>query len=187
MPKVQGAVFSVCGGGSFVASRWRRRHCRGRIQAIVDQSTDRVAPRGHMDLIDEFAFRLPVIGICDLLGIPEEDHETFFQRERSGGRLLDPVPLTRAEFDAANRALLASTDYFQSLFKRRRRSPANDFTTQLLQAEEGGSQITSEELIASIILLFGAGHETTVSVPGTPSSRSILKLPTLCLLQRRRG
>ena len=139
---------------------------RPRIQAIVDQSIDRVAQRGHMDLIEEFAFRLPVVVICDLLGIPEEDHEIFFQRERSGGRLLDPVPLTRAEIDEANRAHLASTAYFHSLFERRRRAPGDDLTTQLLQAEEGGSQLTNEELTANIILLFGAGHETTVNLIG---------------------
>src|SRR5262245_36688217 len=65
---------------------------RPRIQAIVDDALDRVAPRGHMDLIADFAFRLPVIVICDMLGIPEEQHELFFLGARTGGRLLDPVP-----------------------------------------------------------------------------------------------
>src|SRR5215203_2916509 len=65
---------------------------RPRIQAIVDDSIDRVEKNGRMDLISDFAFRLPVIVICDMLGIPEEDREIFFQRERTGGRLLDPVP-----------------------------------------------------------------------------------------------
>src|SRR6478672_3417272 len=68
---------------------------RPRIQYIVDQSLDRVADRGHMDLIEDFAFRLPVTIICDMLGIPEEHRETFFQNSREGGRLLDPVPLSR--------------------------------------------------------------------------------------------
>ena len=139
---------------------------RPRIQAIVDQSIDRVIARGQMDLIDEFAFRLPVIVICDMLGIPEEDHPIFFQRERSGGRLLDPVPMSRAEIDAANAAHLASTAYFQGLFERRRRQPGDDLTTQLVQAEDGGSQLSNEELTANIILLFGAGHETTVNLIG---------------------
>ena len=75
---------------------------RPRIQSIVDDSLDRVEKNGRMDLIDDFAFRLPVIVICDMLGIPEEDREIFFQRERTGGRLLDPVPLSRAEIDEAN-------------------------------------------------------------------------------------
>lgn len=158
---------------------------RPRIQAIVDQSLDRVQGRGQMDLIEDFAFRLPVIVICDMLGIPEEDHEIFFQRERSGGRLLDPVPLSRAEIDAANTAHQASTDYFHSLFERRRRQPGNDLTTQLLQAEEGGSQLSSEELIANIILLFGAGHETTVNLIGNGLLALHRHPAQLALLQAR--
>ena len=139
---------------------------RPRIQRIVDDSLDRVAGRGHMDLIEEFAFRLPVIVICDMLGIPKEDREIFFVRERTGGRLLDPVPLTRAEIDAANESHLASSAYFQRLFDLRRREPGDDLTTQLVQAEQDGSKLSNEELTANIILLFGAGHETTVNLIG---------------------
>jgi cytochrome P450 len=119
-----------------------------------------------MDLIGEFAFRLPVIVICEMLGIPPEDRKVFFQRERTGGRLLDPVPLTRAEIDAANEGHLATAAYFEQLFDRRRREPTDDLITQLVQAEENGSQLSNEELTANIILLFGAGHETTVNLIG---------------------
>ena len=139
---------------------------RPRIQAIVDHSIDRVMARGQMDLIDEYAFRLPVIVICDMLGIPKEDRKVFFQRERTGGRLLDPVPLSRAEIDAENESHLQSMDYFQRLFELRRREPGDDLTTQLVQAEQDGSQLSNEELTANIILLFGAGHETTVNLIG---------------------
>lgn len=139
---------------------------RPRIQAIVDESLDAVAARGHMDLIGEFAFRLPVVVICEMLGIPRSDREGFFARERTGGRLLDPVPLTRAELDAENAAHKLTAAYFRQLFERRRREPADDLITQLVQAEENGSQLSNEELTANIILLFGAGHETTVNLIG---------------------
>jgi len=139
---------------------------RPRIQQIVDDSIDRVIKQGRMDLIADFAFRLPVIVICDMLGIPEEDREIFFTRERTGGRLLDPVPLTREEIDAANVAQKNTEAYFQKLFDLRRRQPGDDLTTQLVQAEEDGSKLTNEELTANIILLFGAGHETTVNLIG---------------------
>jgi cytochrome P450 len=139
---------------------------RPRIQAIVDDSIDRVEKNGRMDLIADFAFRLPVIVICDMLGIPEEDREIFFQRERTGGRLLDPVPLSRAEIDEANQGHQNSLAYFQRLFELRRREPGDDLTTQLVQAEEDGNKLTNEELCANIILLFGAGHETTVNLIG---------------------
>ena len=72
---------------------------RPRIQEIVDATLDRVAPQGRMDLIADFAYRLPVTVICEMLGIPQEDHESFFLVRRGSGRLLDPVPLTRAEVD----------------------------------------------------------------------------------------
>jgi cytochrome P450 len=139
---------------------------RPRIQHIVDQSLDRVADRGHMDLIEDFAFRLPVTIICDMLGIPEEHRETFFQNSREGGRLLDPVPLSRAEIDQANAGNAMAQIYFQQLFELRRRSPGDDLTTQLVQAEEDGSKLSNEELTANIMLLFGAGHETTVNLIG---------------------
>ena len=136
---------------------------RPRIQAIVDETLDRIAPRGQMDLIEDFAFRLPVTIICDMLGIPEDHREVFYKSSRDGGRLLDPVPLSPAEIAAAN---AAHQMYFQQLFELRRKSPGDDLTTQLVQAEEDGSKLSNEELTANIILLFGAGHETTVNLIG---------------------
>jgi cytochrome P450 len=139
---------------------------RPRIQEIVDQTLDRAEQRGRMDLIADFALRLPVVVICDMLGIPEEDHEMIFSVARGGGRLLDPVPLSRAEIDQANNDNLATAAYFHSLFELRRRQPGDDLTTQLVQAEEEGHKLTNEELTANVILLFGAGHETTVNLIG---------------------
>jgi cytochrome P450 len=139
---------------------------RPRIQEIVDGIIDRVESRGHMDLIADFAFRLPVTVICDMLGIPIEDREVFFTSSRTGGRLLDPVPLSRAEIEQHNTSSLAAADYFHRLFELRRREPGDDLTTQLVQAEEHGSKLSNEELTANVILLFGAGHETTVNLIG---------------------
>jgi cytochrome P450 len=139
---------------------------RPRIQQIVDQTLDRVAPQGHMDLIEDFAFRLPVTIICDMLGIPEEHREVFYTSSRDGGRILDPVPLTPAEIAEGNASNAMAQMYFQQLFELRRKNPGNDLTTQLVQAEEDGSKLSNEELTANIILLFGAGHETTVNLIG---------------------
>jgi cytochrome P450 len=139
---------------------------RPRIQAIVDQTLDRIAPRGHMDLIGDFAFRLPVTIICDMLGIPEDHREVFYASSRDGGRLLDPVPLTPDEIKQANAGNAMAQMYFQQLFELRRKNPGDDLTTQLVQAEEDGSKLSNEELTANIILLFGAGHATTVNLIG---------------------
>jgi len=139
---------------------------RPRIQQVVDQTLDAVAERGHMELIEDFAFRLPVTIICDMLGIPEEHREVFFKSSRDGGRLLDPVPLTQEDIAAGNAGNVMAQLYFQQLFELRRKDPGDDLTTQLVQAEEDGSKLSNEELTANIILLFGAGHETTVNLIG---------------------
>ncbi|BAR54564.1 putative cytochrome P450 [Bradyrhizobium diazoefficiens] len=139
---------------------------RPRIQEIVDQAIDAVIDRGHMDLIEDFAFRLPVTIICDMLGIPEDHREVFYKSSRDGGRLLDPVPLTPEEIAKGNAGNMMAQMYFQQLFELRRRNPADDLTTQLVQTEEDGNKLTNEELTANIILLFGAGHETTVNLIG---------------------
>ena len=56
---------------------------RPRIQQIVDETLDRIIPQGKMDLIEDFAFRLPVTIICDMLGIPEEHREAVLYRARA--------------------------------------------------------------------------------------------------------
>jgi cytochrome P450 len=139
---------------------------RPRIQEVVDQTLDRVIPLGKMDLIEDFAFRLPVTIICDMLGIPEEHRETFYSGTRDSGRILDPVPLSPAEIAQGNAANMMAQMYFQQLFELRRKQPGDDLTTQLVQAEEDGSKLTNEELTANVMLLFGAGHETTLNLIG---------------------
>ncbi|WP_298371813.1 cytochrome P450 [uncultured Bradyrhizobium sp.] len=139
---------------------------RPRIQQIVDETLDRIIPQGKMDLIEDFAFRLPVTIICDMLGIPEEQREAFYTGSRDGGRLLDPVPLSAEEIKKGNAGNVMAAMYFHQLFELRRRQPGDDLTTQLVQAEEDGQKLTNEELTANIILLFGAGHETTVNLIG---------------------
>ena len=139
---------------------------RPRIQQIVDETLDRIIPQGKMDLIEDFAFRLPVTIICDMLGIPEEHREVFYTGSRDGGRLLDPVPLSPEEIKQGNTSNAMAAMYFQQMFELRRKTPGDDLITQLVQAEEDGSKLSNEELTANIILLFGAGHETTVNLIG---------------------
>jgi cytochrome P450 len=139
---------------------------RPRIQQIVDETLDRLIPQGKMELIEDFAFRLPVTIICDMLGIPEEHRELFYTGSRNSGRILEPVPLSPEEIKHGNATNAMTEMYFQQLFELRRKNPGDDLTTQLVQAEEDGSKLSNEELVANIVLLFGAGHETTVNLIG---------------------
>ena len=104
--------------------------------------------------------------ICELLGIPEEDRARFVTATASGAALLNPVPPTRAELDRANEGTLATGAYFEALFEQRRKDPSDDLLTLLVQAEEAGDRLSTEELRANVTLLFAAGHETTVNLIG---------------------
>ena len=136
------------------------------IQAITDRLLDEVAGLGEMDAIRDLAFPLPVLVICELLGIPEEDRARFVTATASGAALLNPVPPTRAELDRANEGTLATGAYFAGLFELRREEPRDDLLSLLVQAEEAGDHLTTEELRANTTLLFAAGHETTVNLIG---------------------
>jgi cytochrome P450 len=139
---------------------------RARVQDLTDRLLDEVMPLGHMDAIRDLAFPLPVMVICELLGVPEEDQARFVTGSASGGALLNPTPPTREELDRANRGTRESGAYFDSLFELRRREPRDDLITQLVQTEAAGDRLTTAELRANVSLLFAAGHETTVNLIG---------------------
>jgi cytochrome P450 len=144
----------------------RMEALRPRIETIVDELIDRVIDDGGMDVIADFAHRLPVTVICDMLGIPESDRAPFLNESTVRGRILDPTPLTREELDDANAGSAKTRDYFTQLFAYRRKNPGEDLTTALLGAREADDSLTDEEIIANIGLLFGAGHETTTNLIG---------------------
>ncbi len=139
---------------------------RPRVAAIVDGLIDAVIGDGGMDVMRDFAKKLPVTVICDMLGIPEQDRGPFMADNEIRGRLLDPVLPTREELDEANAGALASEAYFRTLFAYRRANPGEDLTTALLMARENDDALTDEEALANIGLLFAAGHETTTNLIG---------------------
>jgi len=139
---------------------------RPRIRKLVDETLDRVADKGGMDVILDLAHRLPVIVICDMLGIPEDHRAAFLAGSNVSGRILEPVPMSREEMDAANAAMEMGNAYFDQLCELRRREPQDDLTTELVRAEEEGDRLSTEELRSNIGLLFGAGHETTTNLIG---------------------
>ena len=101
-----------------------------------------------------------------MLGIPDDHREMFYDDAREAGHVLDPVTLSPQQIKQGNVRALMSARYCRQLFDLRRRKPGNDLTTQLVQVEEDGRKLSNEELTANLILLFGAGHETTVNLIG---------------------
>jgi cytochrome P450 len=141
---------------------------RPHIRQIVDGLLERVAGAGAMDLIEEFAYPLPVIVICQMLGVPVEDRERFKEWGLDIARGLDAV-LLPPDSDVVRRsetARHALADYFRRLIAERRTSPRSDLLSALIAAEEAGDKLSENELLSTCILLLIAGHETTVNLIG---------------------
>ncbi|SEM98548.1 Cytochrome P450 [Nonomuraea pusilla] len=111
------------------------------------------------DLLDRFAYPLPVMVITEMLGVPVEDHERFrtWSGDLAGG--LDPV-LTQARAARAERARAELGAYVRGLVAVRRERPGDDLLSALTRVEE----LTEAELVATCVLLLVAGHETTVNL-----------------------
>jgi len=151
---------------------------RPHIQQIVDGLLGRVEGDRAMDLIEDFAYPLPVIVICEMLGVPVEDRERFKAWGLAIARGLDGI-LLPPDSDVprlAAEARDALTDYFRGLIVRRRAAPRADLLSALIAAEEAGDKLSEEELLATSILLLVAGHETTVNLIGN-GSLALLRHP----------
>jgi cytochrome P450 len=136
---------------------------RPRVQAIADALLDAVAGRGEMDLIDDYAFPLPITVIAEMLGIPAADRDQF--RDWSDALLtaMPPMPALPAAVEAAE----ALRQYLEARLEERRRAPTEDLITGLLQAEEAGDKLDKEELQGMFDLLLVAGYETTANLIGS--------------------
>jgi cytochrome P450 len=141
---------------------------RPRIQKIVDGLIARAEAAGSMDLIEEFAYPIPVNVICEMLGVPVEDHERFKGWSLDIARGLDSIWLP-PDSEIPRRSAAARhaiSDYFRELIGQRRATPRGDLLSALIAAEEAGDKLNEEELLATCILILIAGHETTVNLIG---------------------
>ena len=142
---------------------------RPRVQEIVDQRFDRVQDARAMDVIADLAYPLPVTVICEMLGVPATDIDTLRQWTSDITHSLDALGL-ESDRDIVRRgraARHALGEYFRGLLPARRSDPGQDLLSRLITAEDdGGDRLTEDELLATCVLLFIAGHETTVNLIG---------------------
>jgi len=141
---------------------------RARIQMIVERLLDKVQDARSMDVIDDLAYPLPVTVICEMLGVPLDDHEAIRGWSSDIARSLDAIGLL-ADPEIVARGVAARrnlTDYFRRLLPERRKHPQADLLSLLIAVEEQGDKLNEGELLAMCLLLFIAGHETTVNLIG---------------------
>ncbi|MFF2569388.1 cytochrome P450 [Streptomyces sp. NPDC058084] len=132
---------------------------RPRVQQLTDELLDAMAPAGRADLVDSFAFPLPVTVICELLGVPAADRDRF--RVWSNELVAPTGP--EAEQEAA---VVAFGAYLDELIEDKRAyGPADDLLSALIATRaEDGDRLSLPELRALAYLLLIAGHETTVNL-----------------------
>ena len=135
------------------------------VQRTADALLDALELRsGTVDLVDTYAAQLPVLVIADLLGVPVERREDFLRWGAAAAATLDPgLPFGR--YVAAERALRAMHGFLREHFERLRRDPADDLVSRLVGLPEDEA-LTERELHATVMLLLGAGFETTVNLLG---------------------
>lgn len=144
---------------------------RERTEQIAIELLDevaRAAATGSVDLVAQYAARLPVIVICEILGAPTSMSERFLEWGDAAASSLDPG-LDRRAFLRAQRGIDALLDWMRGHFVRLRRAPGDDILSQLVTAgarDGDDDPLTETELLATALLVLGAGFETTVNLVG---------------------
>ncbi|KAB8160212.1 cytochrome P450 [Streptomyces sp. 3MP-14] len=147
-----------------------------RVRELTERLVDGFAERGSADLIDEFAFPLPIYAICDLLGVPAEDQDDF----RSwAGMMLH----TSGKRGGVGRAVKRMRGYLAELIHRKRLAPGDDLISGLIRASDHGEQLTEDEAAAMAFILLFAGFETTVNLIGN-GVHALLRHPEQLALLR---
>jgi cytochrome P450 len=136
-----------------------------RIRQLVDDALNSIGGRGEAEIIGDLAFPLPFQVITELLGMPETDVEQL--REWSGllVRTLEPV-LDEDALRAIAVAGQSMTDLIKEAIAWKRRNLSSDLLSGLIAAEENGDVLSEDELADQVMLLYIAGHETTVNLIG---------------------
>ena len=138
---------------------------RPQIASLANGLIDRFEGQGEAELLGAFATPIPVIVICDLLGVPADMAQQLLAWSH------DMVAMYQARRDPSveDRAVKATVEFsgfMREYVTRRRKVPKDDLLSELIRAEEQGSKLTEDELVTTAILLLNAGHEATVHALG---------------------
>jgi cytochrome P450 len=133
-----------------------------RVEVLVGAALDRIAAAGTADVVAELAFPVPFAVISEMLGIPVVEHTRLRELTAILVLALEPLadPDLQARIRVANEELFAMVG---ELIRRKRAAPGDDLLTSLITAEHEGDVLSEDELIAQVMLLYIAGHETTVN------------------------
>jgi cytochrome P450 len=139
---------------------------QGKIESVAHKLLDSVQAKGEAELIEAFAFPLPIIVIAELLGVPGRDRNRF---RAWSNALMAPTPdraRNEQKVSKSRRLMEDFIHYLRAIFAARRAQPRDDLISSLLAAEEAGDVLSEDELFSMILLLIVVGHETSVNLIG---------------------
>ena len=158
---------------SFTPSAMER--LRPRIQQLVDNVLDSAQKVGSLELIDDLAFPVPFQVISELLDMPTDRADELREWSQIITNSLEPTA-TDDDLVRSEDAIAQLVPYLKLIIEDRRKHLSDDMLSSLITAEESGEQMTTEELMAFVVLLYIAGHETTVNLIGN-GTLALLKNP----------
>ncbi|MFJ5262504.1 cytochrome P450 [Streptomyces sp. NPDC088387] len=126
-------------------------------EQLLDELEKQADPEGHVDLKTVFAQPLPMGVVCTLMGVPLSAIPHQMRLWKSFFSLLTPQDERLAVMEELNQI-------FTDLVREKAAHPADDLTSALILADEGGEPLTEEEVVGNLQSMIGAGHETTVSL-----------------------
>ena len=146
-----------------------------KVEQIADDLLHAIEGQTRFDLMNAFAFPLPVIVIAQMLGVHTEDLSRFKAWSNLISLSIEPI-LDDENIKRARQARVELEAYFEEIIAQRRRKPQADLTSDLVAAEEAGDRLTHAELVTTLILLLVAGNETTRNLIGN-GMLALLKNP----------
>lgn len=135
---------------------------------LVDELLARMGEEREVDVIAEFAARIPVEVIGNLLAVPRSERGPLRGWSLAILGALEPAPSAEA-LASGNRAVAEFVAYLRALIAERRRKPGDpqvDVLTRLIAGEADGERLSEKELLHNCIFLLNAGHETTTNLIG---------------------
>ncbi len=136
------------------------------INETMDVLIDEALKKYTFDIMHELAYQLPSRVMCYMLGIPESDWSKFNKRSPNGSRALEPAPLSIIELSEQNKSVEESREYFKWLIEYKKERPGNDITTLLINEQRKSNNITTNEIVDNLRMMFVGGQETTVNTIG---------------------
>jgi cholest-4-en-3-one 26-monooxygenase len=133
-----------------------------RFRAIAKDILDRVAPNGRCEFVEDVAAELPLIAICELMGIPLEDRHQFFEWTNTMVGSDDPeLSVSPQESQMAHFQVF---QYGRKLADLHRQAPRDNIVGALIDGSVQGEHLTDDEFCSFFLLLVVAGNETTRTV-----------------------